>query len=330
VNGSDPSGLFDPCNLAPLQPICQGVGSEIRNAVGGVVGYWDHLTAQAGDYVRRTLVSALFGANGLLVKVAQSDFAAGVNDGVVDFARGLAGVPGAVKDHLDTLNYYDQHPRDKPPLLQGLVFRALKENLSQNPDVQLIQGEVQLLKGLWDVVQGLRKALACGAVARGLGHALATLVLNAAVAELGGRFVGALSDTLRGDEIVAATAEGDTHTVRSLSPYSDIKDTRPKTRGAGKIFTPRQKATIYAENQRRNGGKILSDDPAGEAEVARASNTAPCEELKIPPPDASGVIPDPCDAQIDHIIPSSRGGTNDYSNARVISRRLNRYKSDNI
>ena len=160
------------CDLAPLQPFCQGVGNEIRNAVGGVIGYWNHLTAQAGDYVRRTLVSALFGANGLLVKAAQSDFAAGVNDGVVDFARGLAGVPGAVKDHLDTLNYYDQHPRTSPQLLQGLVFRALKENLSQNPDVQLIQGEVQLLKGLWDVVQGLRKALACGAVARGLGHAL--------------------------------------------------------------------------------------------------------------------------------------------------------------
>ena len=39
-------------------------------------------------------------------------------------------------------------------------------------------------------------------------------------------------------------------------------------------------------------------------------------------------MPDPNEWQIDHITPKSKGGSNSYSNAQVLSRYENRMKSD--
>jgi len=222
VNLADPSGQ-NPCDWNLFNGACRVVGTlagdagnAIHDAGGAVIGAWDHLTSDAVRYVRRALLTTLFDVNGLLVKVAQGGFAAGANDGVIGFAKGVQGLPGAVKDHLDKLGYYAQHPGDVVPLVKGLVLGAIKSELSQMSPVGLAQGQIQLLRGLWDVVQALRHSAACGSLAHELGYQLTKLVLQGAVADLGGKFVGALADALRGEELFAARAEGDKRTVRDL------------------------------------------------------------------------------------------------------------------
>ena len=145
VNMADPSGLLslNPCNAPVVGGGCDAVS-----------GAWDHVTSSVAKFVRAALLRDLFAVNGLLVKVAQGGFADGVNDGVIDFARGVQGLPGAVKDHLDTLGYYAQHPGDAAPLARGLAFGLIKQVLSTMvfPEIGMVQGQIQLLHWLWDVV----------------------------------------------------------------------------------------------------------------------------------------------------------------------------------
>jgi hypothetical protein len=93
-------------------------------------------------------------------------------------------------------------------------------------------------------------------------------------------------------------------------PYAHIKDNteiRP-----GRDFTSTQKPKIIAENRRKNGGRLISDDPAD-----------PYQVLSDPVRMLGGVLQDPAMASVDHIIPASKGGTNSYGNARVISQFYN-------
>ncbi len=83
----------------------------------------------------------------------------------------------------------------------------------------------------------------------------------------------------------------------------------------GKDFTPAQKAKIIKENMKRNGGKVISDDPSD-----------PYQILIKPLKNKKAVTPPPNEWQIDHIVSKDKGGTNDLANARVISRHLNREK----
>lgn len=100
----------------------------------------------------------------------------------------------------------------------------------------------------------------------------------------------------------------------NLPHYENVLKDGPAV-GVGKDFTAAQKKKIISENMRRNGGIVKSDDFNDYYSV-----------LKKPQKSRKGVTPDPDEWQIDHIIPKDKGGSNSYSNARVISRRLNREK----
>lgn len=72
----------------------------------------------------------------------------------------------------------------------------------------------------------------------------------------------------------------------------------------GGDFTDDQRTAILQANMARHGGQIKSDDPADPHQVLRIGGTANRPE-------------------IDHIIPKSSGGSNFFSNARVVSWELN-------
>ena len=96
------------------------------------------------------------------------------------------------------------------------------------------------------------------------------------------------------------------------SDYSNLKNS--KSVGVGKRFTPAQKKNIIQQNMERNGG-VIKSDISGEILVPATKSQ-------------KGVTPNPLEVQIDHIEPRSKGGTNSYSNAQVLSRYENIKKSD--
>jgi hypothetical protein len=101
---------------------------------------------------------------------------------------------------------------------------------------------------------------------------------------------------------------------QTKGPYSHLKD--PPDVGPFQDFTADQKKAILDENRKRNGG-VLRDDDTG-------------EELVPSQKSRKGVTPPENEAQVDHVYPKSRGGTNSYKNAKVISRKRNREKSNKV
>jgi HNH endonuclease len=92
-------------------------------------------------------------------------------------------------------------------------------------------------------------------------------------------------------------------------PYANL--TNPANIG-NQDFTAAQKKLIYAANMKKNGQLIC--DLTGQ-QLTRAKKSI------------KGVKPSPFEAQIDHIKPFSKGGTNSFGNAMVLSRYANRFKS---
>jgi len=93
-------------------------------------------------------------------------------------------------------------------------------------------------------------------------------------------------------------------------PYSHLSDSGSVSEG--KDFTAAQKASILQANMKRNGGALVSDKSG--------------EVLSAPGRYVKGYVPDPKEAQVDHIIPKSIGGTNSPGNAQILSREENLLK----
>ncbi|PYT02432.1 MAG: hypothetical protein DMF65_06585 [Acidobacteria bacterium] len=89
------------------------------------------------------------------------------------------------------------------------------------------------------------------------------------------------------------------------------------TFGSRRLFTARQRELIIQANMARNGGQLKSDDPNDPIKKAPHSKTTLSEK---------GAADFP---EIDHIIPKSLGGSNMFSNARVVSWLLNN-KEDRV
>jgi hypothetical protein len=141
------------------------------------------------------------------------------------------------------------------------------------------------------------------------GEEVASTAENAEKALNADKTAGSAGVVKDGPEIPNAgkQAEDEVH-----GPYSYLEDS--KSVGAGKKYTGAQKAKIYEANRARNNGVLRSDGSGIELEQPRKS--------------AEGVTPPSNEAQVDHNYPRSKGGSNTYENARVLSRQENREKSD--
>ncbi|WP_289064308.1 PAAR-like protein [uncultured Zobellia sp.] len=133
---------------------------------------------------------------------------------------------------------------------------------------------------------------------------------------------GAGDNVLRlSDDLIEASDDGIKGADELFDPNHPYKhlDDGPSV-GQGKDFTAAQKKKIYDANRKRNGG-VLKDDDTGEILIEAQKSK-------------KGVTPPQNEAQVDHIIPKKPDnpdvtpGSNSYENAKVISRKNNRAKSN--
>ncbi len=109
-----------------------------------------------------------------------------------------------------------------------------------------------------------------------------------------------------------ATSTGEAN--YSSGDYSNLQE--PKNVKEGGDFTPAQRRRILDENAKRNGGTIKSDKSGTPA-------NKPVQAKK-------GVKADMNQAEVDHKIAKSKGGTNSNSNAQVLTKEENLKKGSKI
>ena len=94
--------------------------------------------------------------------------------------------------------------------------------------------------------------------------------------------------------------------------YKDIPN--PKNAGPGKATTAKQRRLLLERNMEINGGVLRSD---GDGRV-----------LNMPHKSVKGKKADMNQAEVDHIVPKSKGGTNANGNLQILSKEENLKKSN--
>lgn len=114
------------------------------------------------------------------------------------------------------------------------------------------------------------------------------------------------------NKVVDKAADEASDVTRTVGKYSNFKG--PKNVKEGGKFTQAQKKRILEANRKRNGGVIRSDKSG--------------IVLDIPTQSQKGQKANMNQAEIDHINPRSKGGSNSSSNAQVLSKKENLKKRD--
>lgn len=117
------------------------------------------------------------------------------------------------------------------------------------------------------------------------------------------------------DDVIGRVVVKEIPPWKGPTDYSKINKKRFKI-GKGREFSQAQKDKIYEANMKHNDGLLRSDLDGS--------------ILERPQQSMKNVTPSPTEAQIDHIYPRSKGGTNGFDNAQVLSREQNRIKSDTV
>ena len=171
-------------------------------------------------------------------------------------------------------------------------------------------------KSFWDNIKsgniGAAVVDGFGVLADGVALALPVIPGGVGAAIKGVRTVDKAVDAI--DVAKGVDKAADVVQKTSIGKYRDVAD--PKNMGAGKGFTPRQKRSILEENMKNNGGELRSDISG--------------KKLDLPVQSKKGVKANMNQAEVDHIYPKSRGGTNSSSNAQVISKEENLKKLNKL
>ena len=112
----------------------------------------------------------------------------------------------------------------------------------------------------------------------------------------------------------AKTIEKGTQVINNAGKYSNIPD--PRNAGVGKATTKSQRAKILEQNRNANGGVLRSD---GDGRL-----------LSEPQKSVKGQKANMNQAEVDHMTPKSKGGTNKNSNLQVLSKEENLKKGSNV
>ncbi|MDR5591675.1 RHS repeat-associated core domain-containing protein [Christiangramia sp. SM2212] len=118
-----------------------------------------------------------------------------------------------------------------------------------------------------------------------------------------------LSDLGFDDQKIEEIFTGAGTTWKGKVDYSDIPDHR--TVGPGKNFTQTKKKAIHSKNKTANNGRLRSDEDGTFLNPSKKGGN------------------DPLGAEVDHIVPKSKGGSNSSKNAQVLSKKQNLKKRDN-
>ncbi|MBO9154095.1 DUF6443 domain-containing protein [Chitinophaga sp. GCM10012297] len=121
------------------------------------------------------------------------------------------------------------------------------------------------------------------------------------------------SSNLPGNVALKGALKGNAPAADSKGKYSHLKE--PRKVEPGKETTRAQRQRILEENRKQNGGKLKSDGDG--------------RELNPPGKLKKGEKADPNSAEVDHVTPRSKGGSNSNANQQVLSKEENLKKSNN-